>query len=223
MFEHPGKLSILLIISLLSLSFLLVSCSGLSRKESYRHAETEIERPGPAITGHASYYAHKFHGRRTANGEIYDMYGLTAAHKTMPFGTVLEVTNLNNSKSVTVRINDRGPFIKGRDIDLSLGAAEKIDMIADGVVPVRMIILDSHEMPGSGGLYVIQIGSFKNRENAVNLLDLMKKRGFEGYLERYEDFYRVRIGPFNGMDMAEDKQDDFSREAIECFIVRYDK
>lgn len=88
--------------------------------------------------GQASYYADKFEGRATASGEIFQQRKLTAAHKTLPFGTEVRVTNLQNKKSVLVRINDRGPFVRGRIIDLSSAAAQEIDMIRAGVVPVRI-------------------------------------------------------------------------------------
>jgi len=90
--------------------------------------------------GDASYYAHPFHGRTTANGETYNMWALTAAHKTLPFGTKVKVKNLINGKTVTVRINDRGPFIKGRIIDLSKKAMQAIGAINTGVVPVKVCI-----------------------------------------------------------------------------------
>ena len=89
-------------------------------------------------TGVASYYADKYHGRKTASGERFDMNALTAAHKTLPFGTKVKVTNLENGKSVIVRITDRGPFVKGRVIDLSLAAAKKIDMVKAGVAKVQL-------------------------------------------------------------------------------------
>jgi rare lipoprotein A len=92
-------------------------------------------------TGVASYYADKFHGRTTANGETFDMYALTAAHRTLPFGTKLKVTSLANNRSVLVRINDRGPFVNGRIIDLSLGAAKEIQMIQSGLAPVKLEII----------------------------------------------------------------------------------
>lgn len=95
--------------------------------------------------GVASYYAHKFHGRTTSNGEIYNMYELTAAHKTLPFNTIVRVTNLDNGRSVEVRINDRGPFVKGRIIDLSLKAAESLGMIEKGTAPVKIEILKAGE------------------------------------------------------------------------------
>lgn len=99
---------------------------------------TERPAPGEAIEGRASWYGGKFHGRRTANGERFDMDDLTAAHRTLPFGTKVRVTNARNGRSVVVRINDRGPFIGGRVIDLSRGAADAIGMVRTGVAPVRI-------------------------------------------------------------------------------------
>ncbi len=96
---------------------------------------------GSIQEGEASYYAHKYHGRTTANGEVYDENKMTAAHKTLPFGTTVRVTNLANGKKVVVRINDRGPFVKGRIIDLSYKAAGELDYISRGVVKVRVEIL----------------------------------------------------------------------------------
>lgn len=89
----------------------------------------------------ASYYADKFHGRKTANGEIFNMYDFTAAHKTLPFNSILKITNIANGKSVTVRVNDRGPFVAGREIDLSKAAAEKLDMLGAGTAQVSIEIL----------------------------------------------------------------------------------
>jgi len=92
-----------------------------------------------------SFYADKFHGRTTSNGEIFDMYKFTAAHKTLPFNTKLRVTNEDNEKSVVVRINDRGPFIKGRDLDLSFAAAKEIGLIPYGVKKLKIEFLESDE------------------------------------------------------------------------------
>ena len=91
-----------------------------------------------AEVGTASYYADKYHGKKTASGEKYNMHEMTAAHRTLPFGSKVRVTNLDNSKSVVVRVNDRGPFVKGRLIDLSLAAARKLDMIRSGVARVEV-------------------------------------------------------------------------------------
>ena len=96
---------------------------------------------GQKITGISSYYGPKFHGRKTANGETFDMYKLTAAHRDIPFNTLLRVTNTKNNKSVLVHVNDRGPFVAGRILDLSYGAARKIDMIDDGVADVILEIV----------------------------------------------------------------------------------
>lgn len=93
--------------------------------------------------GIASYYGKDHHGKKTANGETFDMYKLTAAHRSLPFGSRVRVTNLANNRSVVVRINDRGPYIKGRVIDLSQAAAERLEMIEVGIVPVRVEVLES--------------------------------------------------------------------------------
>lgn len=137
-----------IIICMLTLA-LAISCSSNNTKPSARpSASSSVKkstsssaRAGATYTGKASYYADKFHGRTTASGAKYDKKKLTAAHKTLPFGTVVEVTNMANNKKVTVTINDRGPFVAGRIIDLSRAAAEKIDMVTAGVVDVKVRIV----------------------------------------------------------------------------------
>ncbi|MBN1396649.1 MAG: septal ring lytic transglycosylase RlpA family protein [Bacteroidetes bacterium] len=118
--------------------------SGINR--TYQQPDQSEKIPSGKILltleGVASYYAHDFHGRQTSNGEIYDMNGLTAAHRNFPFGTKVRVTNLENNKTVTVRINDRGPFKEGRIMDLSLGAAKEIDLIVHGTARVRLEVLE---------------------------------------------------------------------------------
>lgn len=108
--------------------------------------DVPVEEPAPAVRslgkGVASYYGRKFHGRRTANGERFDMNGLTAAHKTLPFGTLVRVTNPRNGKQVTVRINDRGPYAHGRTIDLSRAAAQEIGLIARGHGSVELELIE---------------------------------------------------------------------------------
>jgi rare lipoprotein A len=111
---------------------LLASCAASPSRGTTRGGGAASE------SGVASYYAHKYHGRTTASGEQFDMNDMTAAHKTLPFGTRVRVTNVSNGKSVTVRINDRGPFVKGRVIDLSLAAAKKLDMVNAGLAQVRI-------------------------------------------------------------------------------------
>jgi len=94
------------------------------------------------MTGVSSFYAEDFHGKLTANGEVYDMYGVTAAHKTLPLGTVCRVTNLENNRSLILRINDRGPYIKGRILDCSYGAAKKLDFIRQGTTKVKIEVME---------------------------------------------------------------------------------
>ncbi|MBD3344386.1 MAG: septal ring lytic transglycosylase RlpA family protein [Chitinivibrionales bacterium] len=129
---------------------LLLSCATVPRYNRKPTCGTAQNQPLPNnpkkspsanTKGTASYYGKKFHGKKTANGERFDMHALTAAHKTLPFNTRVKVTNFNNNRSVIVRINDRGPFKKGRIIDLSRGAAKKIGLIQTGAAPVRLEIL----------------------------------------------------------------------------------
>ena len=122
------------------------SCSADSRFRNNRYTfsrdSSENFYEGQKIQGTSSYYGKKFHGRLTASGEVFNMYGYTAAHKKLPFGTIINVKNLDKqSKNVQVRVNDRGPFVKDRILDISYGAAKKIDMIELGTVNVEITIL----------------------------------------------------------------------------------
>ena len=122
--------------------FALAACSGkMSPIDSHAGKHDKDVESKPSETGKASYYGKKFHGKKTASGERYDMHALTAAHRTLSFGTVVEVVNLKNDRRVTVRINDRGPAIKSRIIDLSHRAAKTIDMIQDGVTQVSLRVV----------------------------------------------------------------------------------
>jgi rare lipoprotein A len=129
--------------------------------------------PAPAVgaaeTGAASWYGYPYHGRRAANGEIFDMEKLTAAHRTLPFGCWVEVENLVNGKKVQVRITDRGPFVEGRIIDLSRAAARQIEMIGPGIVKVRVEVIAPPETQTARELYAVQVGAFENRLNAERL------------------------------------------------------
>ena len=122
-------------LALVSLIWLAPACS--------RKAKPQVEHPGPGVeVGLASWYGREFHGRPTASGERFDMHDLTAAHRTLPFGTRVKVTNLTNGQSVVVRINDRGPLKPGRVIDLSYAAAKQLDMIEAGTARVRLEVLE---------------------------------------------------------------------------------
>ncbi len=138
----------------LVIPFFLVSCSSTLRYEKEKNAKEEnsfrykkskiFTEPNSfeTFTGVASYYADEFNGRKTANGEIFNMNDLTAAHISYPFNTICRVTNLKNQKSVVVRINDRKPDTNNREIDLSLKAAQELDMLNDGLTEVRIDILE---------------------------------------------------------------------------------
>src|SRR5262249_2201822 len=128
------------------------------------------------LEGLASYYAEPYHGRKTASGEIFDTYrALTAAHRTLPFNSMVRVTNKTNGRKVDVRINDRGPFVDGRVIDLSLRAARLIDLVQPGVVPVKLQVLKLAANPRPAA-YAVQVGAFENQSSAVALKERLEKR-----------------------------------------------
>lgn len=124
----------LLIVTLLGLT----SCG----EDRHRYRPSSLPERPYAISGLASYYSDALHGRQTANGERYNREAFTAAHRTLPFGTLIQVTNKRNGKSIVVRINDRGPYVDGRVIDLSWRAAQSLGMVAEGVVPVKLDPVD---------------------------------------------------------------------------------
>jgi rare lipoprotein A len=160
--------------------------------------------PERVQTGLASWYGPGFHGKRTASGEIFNMYELTAAHRTFPIGSYVMVTNLRNGKSVQVRINDRGPFVKGRIIDLSYAAAKLIDLIGPGIAPVKVELLSIGRILGEkeinlkeGRIIAIQVGAFIEKENALNLKKILSQKYKRVYIETFKTYttkyYRVRI------------------------------
>jgi len=135
---------------LLALCLLFADCTnaprygksvGTRKKSNPRNLKTAKRIP-KLITGVSSFYGSDFHGKLTANGEVFDMYGLTAAHKTLPLNTIVRVTNLTNNKTLILRINDRGPYVKGRILDCSYGAAKKLDFILQGTAKVRIEIIE---------------------------------------------------------------------------------
>ena len=156
------------------------------------------QRPLPNVqTGMASWYGPGFHGQFTSSREIYDMYDMTAAHRTLPFGTFVMVTNLENGKSVTVRINDRGPFVKGRIIDLSYAAASLLDIVVAGVVPVKIEVVSGYKQDISSQKFSVQVGAFIYRENAIALKKELQKKYTDVYITLFktanQTYYRVRI------------------------------
>jgi len=147
-----------------------------SKRRQPPTARRQPKAPAPIIQGQegiASWYGKPFNGRRTSSGEIYNMHAMTAAHRTLPFGTLVRVHDLENGKSVVVRINDRGPFVEGRIIDLSYAAAMEMQM--PGTALVRLQILKPGHV-GPGGYYSVQIGAFLDRRNAERLKHRIEKR-----------------------------------------------
>ena len=170
--------------------------------------------------GIASWYGRDFHGKKTSNGEIYNMYAMTAAHKTLPLGTYVEVRNRENSRSVVVRINDRGPFVRGRIIDLSYTAARDIGIVGPGTARVEVVALGRPaSSAGSSaptyiqedyysGNFTFQVGAFLNRENAVRLKHKLDRTYKNAHIAEYDNgvniFYRVRVGKVSTLQQAEE-------------------
>lgn len=138
------------VIAIASAALLFALCIGCGGTRTRAHVPPPPARIGLTETGIASWYGIPYNGRRAASGEIFDMEQLTAAHRTLPFNTWIEVTNLTNGKQVDVRITDRGPFLKGRIVDLSLRAAREIDMIREGIVRVRIKVIAPPVGPTTG-------------------------------------------------------------------------
>jgi rare lipoprotein A len=179
---------------------------------------------GYAEEGLASWYGAEFHGKPTSCGEPYDMYALTAAHKTLPLGTYVKVSNLRNGRSVLLRVNDRGPFVSGRIIDLSCRAAQELGSATPGLAPVRVEavqIASEQQIAGNTywrvdpvpsfryGLFAVQIGAFRDQNNANRLKDKMQK-GYGtiqvlSFLDREGTRYRVQVGSYPDILVAQEE------------------
>lgn len=179
--------------------------------------------------GIASWYGSKFHGRKTSSGERYNMHALTAAHRTLPLDTVARVTHIESGRQVTVKINDRGPFIEGRIIDLSYGAARRLGMVKEGIAPVAVETFaggkGSH-FPVPSGTFSVQAGSFLEHENAERLLSELKEEHPDVSLITFHDnrktYYRVRVGRFSTREEAARTSRQLERKNYRNFIVRED-
>lgn len=178
--------------------------------------------------GLASWYGPEFHGRRTANGEIYDMYAMTAAHRTLPFNVRVRVTNLENGKRAEFRINDRGPFVSGRIIDLSKSGAEALGFLSKGTarVEIETIGFAGGKAPQRDGTFSIQVGAFLDKENAERFRARLEKRHSPVRILPFETqagkFYRVRLGNFRTEEEAQRYLENLPSEEFQGFIVRED-
>lgn len=176
--------------------------------------------------GVASWYGVPFHGRRTSNGETYDMHEMTAAHRTLPFGAIVRVTNLRNGKQTEVRINDRGPFVANRVIDLSEAAAQAIEMVGPGTAPVRLEIISGPNP--QIGYFGVQVGAFLSPDNADRLKGQLAARYSSISVVTFDSpsgtFYRVRVGRFSSEDAARQLAVQLHNdEQFTTFVVRLDE
>ena len=207
------------------LAILLSSCASLP-PPGYR----------PPREGYvtASWYGQEFHGRPTSSGERFDMYGLTCAHKEMDFGTKLRVTNPDNDKSVVVTVNDRGPFIPGRDLDLSYGAAKEIGLTGRGVGEVKIEYLGrdmryvkriEFSPQLDTGAVTIQVGSFTERANADRLKEGLDLKYSDVHITTFfkdnQKFYRVRIGRYDDRNSAYTAASRLANEGYSALIISY--
>lgn len=192
-----------------SLALALVILAGCSAR---RVTAPELGRPQ---TGIASWYGPGFHGHATTSGERYDQEDLTAAHPSLPLGTRARVTNLDTGRSIEVRINDRGPFAKGRAIDLSYAAARAIDVVGPGTAPVRIEVVEHPAGGYSRVVYCVQAAALRERDMARRLRDDLARQYTDVYISevqaRAEVFYRVRVGPFSERRAAEERARDMMR------------
>jgi len=164
---------------------------------------------GETFRGISSWYGPNFHGKLTANGEIYNMYDYTAANKIMPMNTIVRVRNLNNNKSVIVRINDRGPFMKERILDLSYAAGKKIGLDKTGTAPVEITVLKTPtnflkkaKLPQKNGKIKIQIGAFNNISGAKIFQKEYSNYNKKAFIKKIDNKYKVYIGYFNTYNEA---------------------
>lgn len=204
--------SVIVCLLLLSLS---LGCRSAPRPEPRRVGWTQ--------EGLASWYGYPFHGRQTASGEVYDMYAMTAAHRTLPFGTVVEVRDTLSGRRVTVRINDRGPFVRGRIIDLSYGAAVALGVENDGVVPVEITVVANprrkSEVPTASQRYAVQIGAFRDRSRALSVVDELSHSFPSAHVETVGPIHRVRLGPFSDRRAAQRMLRRLRRDGREAYVV----
>ncbi|MCP9454949.1 MAG: septal ring lytic transglycosylase RlpA family protein [Nitrospira sp.] len=209
-----------------------VALCGALALQSCRSSPAPVDHPpgypiGFIQRGIASWYGPGFHGNKTANGEQYDMYQLTAAHRTLPLGSIAVVRSLTSGRQVTVRINDRGPFVKGRVLDLSLAGARAIGMLGKGTDEIELRVIGYSPRSSGAGVFRVQIGAFASLENARALLAWAESKFPGGRIIGVNlpegRRYRVQVGQFltEGQAMAASAHLDRMLD-IESFVVRDD-
>ncbi len=174
-------------------------------------------------TGMAGWYGRELHGRKTESGEAFDMFGLSAAHRTLPLGTVVRVTNLDNFKTITVRINDRGPFLKNRFLDLSYGAAKELGFVSQGTARVQIETVGAVR---DAVQYTVQAAVFTEEENAQLLKERLNTRfgvvSIVPFDTNFVRFYRVRVGAYASEVLADQAAGKLALEGLEPIVLRKD-
>ncbi|MGH7843910.1 MAG: septal ring lytic transglycosylase RlpA family protein [Candidatus Binatia bacterium] len=223
--RNPHRASSIFVLAPLLAFGLLSACALSPGKISLPTAPPTATTP--VQTGIASWYGPGFHGRATASGAIYNQHELTAAHQTLPLGTRVIVTNLENGRSTEVVINDRGPFLKGRIIDLSYAAAQALGMIAPGTIPVRIEVIGPKVRSIRPSLdYTLQAGSFADVENAHKLVGQLtgnysdlKQISIVPFQSRESIYYRVQLGTFSTRSQAEEEARLLARRGFPVIVM----
>jgi rare lipoprotein A len=193
----------------------LISCSSSNEFSKYENVSGKF-----IETGIASWYGKEFHGNKTANGETFNTNKLTAAHRTLPFGSIVRVTNKENNKSVIVRINDRGPFVKNRIIDLSKKAAKEIEILEAGSAEVELRLLNDFDLPENltAPHYTVQIGSYRNKKDAENIVSRFPNaKVFEAKIDGI-NYYRIYVGNFTSKSQASVLLNSLKEKGIDGFV-----
>ncbi len=201
------------LLSIALLPLVLFGCSSLRRPVASKTRPTSGSIGSFADRGVASWYGGEFHGRRTASGERYDQNGLTAAHRTLPFGTRLSVTNLANGLSIVVKVNDRGPFAKDRILDLSYGAAKAIGLVGPGTGVVQLALVDGPPH------YTVQVGAFSLSSHANELHDRLQGTFPEVFVRSDGTWYRVQIGTFGEREQAEEMRRELAAFGMSALVI----
>jgi peptidoglycan lytic transglycosylase len=200
------------------------SRSGDRDRDDFPSRPSRHEKVIYSETGYASWYGAEFHNRKAANGEIYDMNESTAAHRTLPFGSRVRVTNLKTGESTIVRINDRGPFVENRIIDLSVAAAKAVSIWRPGTAKVRLDVLDSPADILHGGRWCVQIGAFDDRDEASELKQRLIRRYADAKVIQFHgptgEWVRVRV-PQDDKQRAEQVA-DATHTSAPVWLVRID-
>jgi len=214
---------------LYGLLLLFVSSCGITRRStaperSQDYSEFDREDAAEIEAGVASWYGPNFHGKLTANGETYNMNDMTAAHRSLPFNTVVEVENMTNGKTVVVRINDRGPYAHNRIIDLSRRAAQEIDMEDAGTAEVKIYFVEEGDRPlsdknlNSIETFTVQLASFTSKSEAENFISSISDARIETVPVAGESVYRVYYGNYTNPAKARDAMQRLRRQGFDGFV-----